>query len=112
MKIIIDPNSVKYPELREKLIARFPDYEFNMRGKALLIAKKSSAVGANIIVRKNKIIVGGNFPTMGGTFLFVITLVLLGFLIPLIIYFAVFHKKFKAIENEIGAYIQEEYQNI
>ena len=112
MNINIDPNSVNYPELTEKLIARFPDYEFKMRGKGLLIAKKSSAVGANIIVRKKKIIVGGNFPTMGGTFLFVMTLVLLGFLIPLIIYFSVFHRKFKAIEKEIGTYIQEEYQII
>jgi hypothetical protein len=83
-----------------------------MRGKVMLIAKKSSSVGANIIVRKSKILVGGNFPTMGGTFLFVIILVLLGFLIPLIIYFSVFHRKFKAMENEIGAYIQKEYQNI
>jgi len=112
MKISIEPNSVNYPELREKLIARFPEYEFNMRSKGLLIVKKSSSVGANIIVRKKKIMVGGNFPTMGGTMLFVVTLVLLGFLIPLIVYFAVFHKKFKEIEKEIGDYIQEEYQTI
>ncbi len=112
MKIIIDPNSVQYLELKEKLEVRFPEYEFNMRGKGLLIVKKTSSIGANILVRKNKIQVGGNFPTMGGTIMFVLSLVLLGFLIPLIIYFSVFHKKMKAVEKEIGAYIQEEYQTI
>lgn len=112
MKFSIEPNSVKYPEVREKLTARFPDYSFDMRGKNLLIAKKTSSVGANIIVRKNKIIVGGNFPTMGGTMLFAVTLVLTGILIPIIVYFAVFHKKFKEIEKEIGDYLQEEFQTV
>ncbi|MFT5778502.1 MAG: hypothetical protein ACI837_001458 [Crocinitomicaceae bacterium] len=112
MNIPIKPNSVQFPELKEKLTAKFPDYSFNMRGKNLLIAKQSSSAGANILIRKNKIIVGGNFPTMGGTMIFAACMVLGGILIPIIIYFAVFHKKFKAIENEIGAYIQEEYQPV
>jgi hypothetical protein len=112
MKFSITPNSVQYPEVKEKLTARFPDYEFNMCGKNLLIAKKTSSQGANILIRKNKIIVAGNFPTMGGTMLFAVCLIFLGILIPIIIYFAVFHKKFKAIENEIGGYLQEEYQTV
>lgn len=112
MKFNIEPNSVQYPDLREKLTTRFPEYSFDMRGKNLLIAKKTSAIGANILIRKSKIIVAGNFPTMGGTILFTLTLVLLGFLIPLIVYFTVFHKKMKELEKEIGAYLQEEYQTL
>ncbi|MFT5860409.1 MAG: hypothetical protein ACI865_002522 [Flavobacteriaceae bacterium] len=112
MKFSIEPKSVQYPEAREKLMARFPDYSFDMRGKNLLIAKKSSSVGANIMIRKNKIIVGGNFPTMGGTMLFALTLILLGVLIPIIVYFAVFNKNMKAMEKEIGDFLQEEYQTV
>lgn len=111
MKIIIEPNSVDYADIHEKLIARFPDYEFKLRGK-MLVAKKSSTIGANIVFQKRKIMVGGSFPTMGGTMIFVLTLILLGFLIPLIIYFAVFHRKMKILEKEIGTYIQEEYLTI
>jgi len=109
MKITISPNSVSYDELKEILEARFPDCSFNMRGKQFLVAKKSSTVGANIVLRKNKIMVAGNFPTIGGTLVFVLSLFLLGFLIPLIIYFAAFHSKMKALEKEIGAFLQENY---
>jgi len=110
MRFNITPDSVTYDELQTKLAAKFPDYAFKMRGKQFLVASKSSSVGANIIVRKGKMNVVGNFPTMGGTMIFVLCVVLLGFLIPLIIYFAAFHTKMKALEKEIGAYLQEEYE--
>ncbi len=110
MKFQITPNSTNYAELEEKLKAQFPDYEFSMRGKQYLVCKKSSTVGTNIILRKNKMIVVGNFPSMGGQMLFILSVVLLGFLIPLIVYFAAFHSKMKALEREVGAYLQEEYE--
>lgn len=112
MRLNITPNTVTYPELQEKLSAQFPDYTFNMRGKQFLVARKTSTVGANIQIRKNKLNVMGNFPTIGGSVLFMLTLLLLGFLIPLIVYFAAFHGKMKALEKEIGGYLQEEYGNI
>lgn len=110
MKFNITPNSITYDELQTKLQAKFPDYTFKMRGKQFLIASKSSSIGANIVIRKNKLNVVGNFPTMGGSLLFVFSLLLLGILIPLIIYFAAFHGKMKTLEKEIGAYLQEEYE--
>ena len=109
MKFNITPNSVSYPELQEKLQNKFPEYKFKMRGKQFLIGSKSGTIGANILIRKNKIQVAGNFPTMGGTMIFVFSLLLLGFLIPLIVYFSAFHSKMKAFEKEIGSYLQEEY---
>lgn len=112
MKIAITPGSISYPELEEKLSQHFPNYEFNMRGKQFLVGKKSNTVGANIIIRKNKILVAGNFPTVGGAILFSLCLVLLGILIPLIVYFSVFHKKMKALETEIGDYLKAEYTEI
>ncbi len=112
MKINITDGTVNYPELQQKLENRFPNYTFKMRGKQMLIGSASSTVGANILIRKNKIIVAGNFPTLGGTMLFAISLVLLGILIPLIIYFAAFNSGLKKFEKEIGGYLQEEYGTI
>ncbi len=112
VKIIIKPNSVKFPELMVKLSSQFTDVSFKMRGKQMMIAKQSSTTGAHIMIRKKKITVAGNFPTMGGTILFVLSMVLLGFLVPLIIYFFVYHKKMKQLEEEIGTFIAEEYQVI
>ena len=110
MRFDITPNTVTYDELQTKLTAKFPEYTFKMRGKQFLVARKTSIAGANIIVRKGKMNVVGNFPTMGGQMVFILCVVLLGFIIPLIVYFAAFHTKMKALEKEIGAYLQEEYE--
>ena len=109
MKIEIASGTVDYPELQQKLEAKFPNYTFKMRGKQMLIGGASSTVGANIFIRKNKIVVAGGFPTIGGSTLFALSLVFLGILIPLIVYFAAFHSNLKKFEKEIGAYLQEEY---
>lgn len=110
MRLNIERDSIKYDELKDKLSAKFPDYTFEMRGKQFLVAKKSNTAGANIIVRKGKMTVVGNFPTMSGSVIFAVVLVLLGILIPIIIYFIAFHPKMKALENEIGAYLKSEYE--
>jgi len=110
MKINITPNTIDYKELQEKLTAKFPEYIFGIRNKQFLVAKKSNTEGANIILRKKKLLVIGSFPTVNGTMLFGACIVLLGVLIPLIIYFAVFHKKLKAMESEIGSFLQKEYE--
>ncbi|NOQ71348.1 MAG: hypothetical protein GQ574_05075 [Crocinitomix sp.] len=98
-----------FDELKQVIGEKFPDYKLKMQGKQFLIVKKSSSCGVNILVRKNKMLVAGNFPTMGGKLLFAVTLILGGILIPIIIYFAVFHKKFKAMEEEVGSFLQEQY---
>ncbi|MBN1183467.1 MAG: hypothetical protein JXB49_14350, partial [Bacteroidales bacterium] len=109
MKIVINPDSVTFDDLKSKLETKFSDCKFKVRAKNFLVAAKSSSIGCNILLRKNKIMVAGNFPTMGGTFLFMLSIILLGVLIPLIIYLAAFHKKMKALEKEIGAYLMETY---
>jgi len=40
---------------------------------------------------------------------FTLSVILLGFVIPTIVCFAVFHGKFKALEKEIADYILQEY---
>ena len=98
-----------FDELKAKLTNQFPQYELSMRGKHILIVKKSATLGTNILVSKKKMIVNGNFPTMGGQIIFTLVFILLGIIIPIIIYFLVFHKKFKAYEKEIGGFLESEY---
>ena len=110
MKFNISPNTINYEELQEKLATKFPEYTFAMRNKQFLVAKKSNTEGANIILRKKKMMIIGSFPTVSGTMLFGVCIVLLGVIIPLIIYLSVYHKKLKTMENKIGDYLQKEYE--
>jgi uncharacterized membrane protein (DUF106 family) len=91
------------------LEANFPDYKFKVRQKNFLVAAQSGSIGTNILLRKNRLIVVGNFPTMGGTMLFMLSIILLGVIIPLIIYLVAFQSKMKKLEKEIAAFLAETY---
>jgi len=108
MKIKIEDSAITADELKTKLEAQFPNYEFTMRSKKMIVAKQSVTSGANIIVYKKRIMVGGAFPTMGGQMLFALSLLFLGILIPIIVYLAAFRPAQKALENELGEFIKTE----
>lgn len=107
MNIAIEEKAITVDELKTKLEEKFPDYEFNQRNKKMLVVKKTKTVGANILVRNKKIMVGGAFPSMGGQMVFSLSLFLLGILIPIIVYLSAFRPAHKKLENEIGAYVKE-----
>ena len=109
MRFNITPGSVDYPEIKAKLEEAFPDYEFFMRGKQYLVCKKSGAIGANIVIRKKRMMVVGNFPSMGAQMLFILCVLLLGFLIPLIVYLVSFQRRMKQLEKEVGAFLEKQY---
>lgn len=109
MRFKIEPDSINFEDMKSKLEAKFPDYKFKVRQKNFLVCAKSGSIGANILLRNKKLIVVGNFPTMGGTILFTLSLFVLGIVIPLIIYLAAFQSKMKKLEKEVAAYLAEEY---
>jgi len=88
------------------LSAMLPGYRFSMRGGKILVAEKSSAVGATLFFQKNKVVVNGNFPNMGLQLVFVLSVVFLGILIPLLIYFLTVYRSQKRSEEEVGAALQ------
>jgi len=88
------------------LSAMLPGYKFSMRGGKVLVAEKSAAVGATVFFRKNKLVVNGNFPNMGLQLVFVLSIVFLGILLPLVIYFLTVYRSQKASEREVGAALQ------
>ncbi len=109
MKIDIQENSINIIALKVKLAEKFPQYKISLRNKMLINVAKTNTVGCVVMVHKNKLIVNGNFPTMGASIAFSVFLVLLGIIIPLIIYFAVFHKKMKEVEKEVVDFVKKEY---
>lgn len=110
MKIQIDANSVTTSDLLRKLEEQFPNYTFIQRNRKMIVGKKTGSAGVNIIVHKKRILVSGAFPTMGGQLLFTVSLLLLGILIPIILYFAIFKPKHKAAEIEVGEFVKREVE--
>ena len=109
MRFKIEPNSINFDDMKSKLEAQFPNYKFKVRTKNFLVASKSGTIGANIVLRNKALMVAGNFPSMGATFIFMLAIIFLGVLIPLIIYLAAFHSKMKKLEKEIGEYLKTAY---
>lgn len=108
MKVIIN-QPVTLEQVRERIAQQFPQYPLSMRGSNILIVKKSGTAAAMVMVRSGKIIVNEGFPSMGGQMLFTLTMILLGILIPLIIYFTAFFPAQKAIRNEIGGFLTSQF---
>ena len=101
--------TLTFDEIKNKLANQFNEYELKMRGQQFLVVKKNKTCGVNILVRKGKMIVNGNFPSMGAQLIFTFTFILLGIIPPLIIYYFTFHKKFKVMEQEVGGFLKNEY---
>lgn len=108
MKVAIK-QQITTEELKEKLTAAFPDYEVKNRTKAILVVKKSGTAAAIVVAGRDKVTVNEAFATMGGQMVFTLTMILLGILIPLIIYFVAFFPKQKAVRNEVADFIKKEY---
>lgn len=111
MKIKIDPNSVSFDELKTTLVREFPDLEFTERRRNFLLAKKKAIFGCNILLKRRKIVVVGNFPETSQQVMFNLAVVFLGVVLPLAVYYAFFYKKYKTFEEEIGNFLKSKYSN-
>ena len=101
------PQPLDPETLMAQLQQALPHYKFTKRSKKFFVAEKTAAVGANVVVAKNKVNVVPNFPNMGLQMVFVLCVVFLGILIPLIVYFVTVHGKQKAAAAEVGAVVEQ-----
>ncbi|MBI3133242.1 MAG: hypothetical protein HYZ14_01070 [Bacteroidetes bacterium] len=102
-------------ELKSNLERDFPGIKCTWRGSKVLVVSEpgvSKSAAAMVLSRKKNAIVNEGFSTMGGQFLFAISLVGLGILIPAIIYLIAFFPKQKAIRNKIGEYVRSNYSSL
>jgi len=110
MVIKIKENSIELAELKRTLSEEFGDtYKIFNRGKAVIVIAKNKTIGATVTMLKNKILVVGTFPKLWMAIVYMISLIALGIVIPLAIYFIFYHKKMKAVEKEVVAFIKEAY---
>lgn len=110
MKHIIEEGSIDPIELRSELTKKFEnDYKVYKRGSHITVVAKNNIVGALVIIHKNTLVVRGNFSTMGAHITFTVLVVLLGFLIPIAIYYMTYHKKMKEVEEEVSTFIKNRY---
>lgn len=101
------PQPLDPETLMAQLQQALPHYKFTKRSKKFFVAEKTAAVGANVVVAKNKVNVVPNFPNMGLQMVFILCVVFLGILIPLIVYFVTVHGKQKAAAAEVGAAVEQ-----
>jgi len=112
MKLKIKENSISYDELKQTLTQEFGDlYKIDDYSKSIISVSKTKLIGANVAVFKNKILINGGFPSMAYNIGFMLFIILLGFIIPLIIYLLVLHKKMKAVEKEVADFIKVTYKD-
>lgn len=109
MKIHIKNNSPKLEEIKNFLINKFPNYKFSGFNDHVFIIAKSKHIGANIELKKHSIHIDGYFPTKSQRITFILFVVLLGFIIPILIYFFAYQRKFSKFEKEVGIILKSEY---
>lgn len=97
-------------ELKTKLEAQFPEYEVKFRGPKVLVIGQGKVAGAQIVgEKKGHVRIFEGFPTMGGQMLFALAVVLLGVLIPFIVYITSMKPKQVKVRDAVADYIRKEY---
>lgn len=111
MKLTIKENTINPTELKRTLTDEFSNkYTVTATIPTLTVVAKSKIIGTKVILRKNSLHVVGGFPTTFVQLIFTLLFVLLGIVIPLILYFIFLHKKMKSFEHEIATFIKENYK--
>jgi hypothetical protein len=109
MKVLVE-KPYTLAELKPKLEERFPEYKVTFRGPKVLIIGQGNIAGAQIIGEKKKFVrINEGFPTVGGQMLFVLSVLLLGILIPFIIFLTTMKPKQVKVRDEVADFIRQEY---
>ena len=106
MKVKKDLLTLNIEELKCKLEENLKNYYVKFYDNNCILATKSKTNGVFITIKKNFIIIKGDFPTWISQFIFIFTYLILGIIIPIIIYYTIFHRKFIKSEKEIGNIIK------
>jgi len=113
MKFIVKENTITIDDVMEQLKEKYAGkYQVGLRQKGVIAVTKNKTCSALVFPLKNKLIVKGGFPTLLGQMGFTVSVVALGVVIPLLIYYLFFNKKMKAMEHEVGNFLLEKNKEI
>ncbi|MEA3448291.1 MAG: hypothetical protein U9Q98_07580 [Bacteroidota bacterium] len=108
MKLKQSGNKLSVKQLEEAIKRAHPHIAIKRRSGSLTTVKKNKAIGTEVYAGKNNIHIKAAWASPGARILFWISLILLGIIIPLIIYLTCFRPKMKRLEKQIGKTIAEE----
>lgn len=109
MKVIVD-QPYTLAELKPKLEAAFPEYTVKFRGPKVLVIGHGKVGGAQIVGEKKGFVrLMEGFPTLGGQMLFVLSILLLGILIPFIVFLTAIKPKQVKVRDNVANFLRQEY---
>ena len=103
---------ISLEDLKRLVKQEYPDYQILKRTRKYFVLQKSPSLGCNVVVKKNNIYVSSTFPSYISQILFILSIFILGIIIPLALYYIIFFKNMKKFERELGEFIKKEIQII
>jgi hypothetical protein len=94
--------------IKQTLEQRLPQYKYSFRGNIIVVGK-TSFVGAMVVPRKDGLVINGNFPTMGATFVYLILLFGGGIILGLIIWLLVWKGGQDKVRDEVQAVLSQAF---
>lgn len=105
MKISQADKAYKADELIRYLGSDYPGIK--KRTSSFFVVPKNKTIAAEVFTGNNQIIVQGSWASSGARTLFYVSLLVLGVIIPLIIYLSIFRPRMKRFEKEVGQAISD-----
>ena len=94
--------------IKQTLEQRLPQYKYSYRGN-LVVCAKSSFIGAMVVPKKDGVVINGNFPSMGATFVYVLLLFGTGILIGLLIWVIAWKGGQDKVRDEVEAALKGQF---
>ncbi len=107
VNIRISSEKLHRDQLQSQLQQVFPACKIRASGKRNILISKNAKVGVRVKVRSGSISIDPCFPTRTGRIYWLSSLVVLGTIIPLVVYGIVRHKAMKNFEQEVEGVIKE-----
>jgi len=109
MKIKIKGDSLDIENFKFYLVNEFPNVRFWELPNNRLLAEKNKITGCYIIPQGKKIRLISGFPNIQTNIAAIVITVIGGFIIPISLYYLLFHKAHKRFELHIGEAIAKKY---
>jgi hypothetical protein len=109
MKIQLTGPAPSLSDLQAELQKAFPQYGYTPRMNRMLLVSESTIAGTNVVPKKDKIVVVGNFGTVGMQMAWGLMVVGLGILLPLIIWLVAWKPKQDRLAKELTDHLKQAY---
>lgn len=95
-------------QAKQFLETRLPQYKYSFRAGRMVDVQKSFLVGATITPKKDGLVINGNFPSVSAGMVWVIILFGTGFLVGLILWFALWKGAQDKVRDEVAEAFRRE----